>query len=220
MITGIALIVSAITQLGCGISAYHWQMTIYLVWFSSFTHLATLTFIRGYLYRNSPMRWWRIFFMTALIGLLVAALVPTGNGNWLPADQPDMTGMPAWCLFRYPHGRPNVTSLTTMLFSILVLCISYTTRAIKLFKWSSKYTRLVFRIKPGNAVKGHLQRLYVGSQRTRSKKWILSIPYYIILAVFLVVRSWLDFLESMLWEVCTPHSRTQILALALIINHR
>jgi carbon starvation protein CstA len=144
MITGIALMVSAITQLRCGISAYHWQITIYLVWFSSFTHLATLTFLRGYLHENLPLRWCRLFFMTALIGLLTAALVPTRHGDWLPNDQSAMNGMPALCMFDYPQSRPESASLTTMLFSILVLSISYTTRAIKLFKWSSEASRSFF----------------------------------------------------------------------------
>jgi len=144
MITGIALMVSAITQLRCGISVYHWQITIYLVWFSSFTHLATLTILRGYLHENLPLRWCRLFFMTALIGLLTAALVPTRHGDWLPNDQSAMNGMPALCMFDYPQSRPESASLTTMLFSILVLSISYTTRAIKLFKWSSEASRSFF----------------------------------------------------------------------------
>jgi carbon starvation protein CstA len=144
MITGIALMVSAITQLRCGISAYHWQITIYLVWFSSFTHLATLAFLRGYLHENSPLRWWRLFFMTALIGLLTAALVPTRRGDWLPDDQPAMSGTPALCMFDYSRSPPESASWITMLFSILVLSISYTTRAIKLFKWSSEASRSFF----------------------------------------------------------------------------
>ncbi|KUJ08103.1 uncharacterized protein LY89DRAFT_789336 [Mollisia scopiformis] len=201
IITGIALMVSAITRLRCGISAYHWQITIYLVWFSSFTHLATLTFLRGYLHENSPMRVWRFCFMNILILLLLAALVPTGNRNWLPDEGPDLTGSPAWCLFKYHSRGVNVTSFTTMLFSVLVLCISYATRAIKLFQWSSKYSRLILRTKPGNVLKSHIQKLYRGRENAKTKRWIFSIPYNILSAVLLVVRSWMDVLESMLWEI-------------------
>jgi hypothetical protein len=139
--------------------------------------------------------------MTALIGLLTAALVPTRHGDWLPNDQSAMNGMPALCMFDYPQSRPESASLTTMLFSILVLSISYTTRAIKLFKWSSEASRRIFRTIPGNALKKHLGELYTGSQKTKANKWMISTPYYIILAVFLVMRSWMDFLESMFWEV-------------------
>jgi hypothetical protein len=138
--------------------------------------------------------------MTALIGLLTAALVPTRRGDWLPDDQPAMSGMPALCMFDL-RSRPESTSLITMLFSILVLSISYTTRAIKLFKWSSEASRRIFRTIPGNALKKHLRILYTGSQKIKANKWMFSGPYYIILAVFLVIRSWMDFLESTFWEV-------------------
>jgi hypothetical protein len=89
-----------------------------------------------------------------------------------------------------------------MFFSIMVLSTSYTVRAIKLFKWSSKFSRLYLRTKPGNLVKRHLEKLYVGSQNTKTRKWIICVPYYVVLSILLIVRSWLDLLESMFWEVC------------------
>ncbi|KFY18027.1 hypothetical protein V492_00192 [Pseudogymnoascus sp. VKM F-4246] len=175
MVTGTALLLSATTQLKCGISAYHWQTMIYFVWFSSFTHLATLTVLRGYLYENPSMRLWRLFFMTILILLLIAALTPTGNVNW------DVGSVPASCFFRYSLTSNISDNLTSMIFSVLVLWISYTTRAIKLFERSS--------------------RLHVSLQNAGAHRWILSIPYYVILSTLLVVRSWLDLLESMFWEI-------------------
>jgi len=138
--------------------------------------------------------------MTALLALLVAALIPTGNDDWLPSNEPGKTGMPALCLFRYPPHE-GLAARITMLFSVFFLCVSYTVRAIKLFEWSSKYSRLYLRTKPGDLVKSHLEKLYSGVQSTKTRKWIICIPYYVILSVFLVVRSWLDLLESMFWEV-------------------
>ena len=41
--TGIALLASGYAQLSSSISNYHWQMLVYLAWFSSLTHLTTLT---------------------------------------------------------------------------------------------------------------------------------------------------------------------------------
>jgi hypothetical protein len=122
-------------------------------------------------------------------------------GDWLPDDQPAMSGTPALCMFDYSRSPPESVSWITMLFSILVLSISYTTRAIKLFKWSSETSRSFFPTTPGNALKKHLGFLYTGSQKTKANKWILSTPYYVILAAFLVIRSWMDFLESVFWEV-------------------
>jgi hypothetical protein len=204
IITGIALLGSGFSQLRCGISAYHWQITIYLVWFSSFTHLATLTFLRRYLYENVPLRSWRLGLMTILIASLVIALIPTGNDTWL--TNTDYAGIPAWCLFSYSSNDPPNTSDSSPLegsmeLSILILVFSYAIRAIKMFRWSSMQSRLYLRTKPGNAITKHLDKLYTGSQNTKTKKWIFLVPYYIILSILLVVRSWLNVFESMMFEV-------------------
>ena len=45
VVTGIGLLASADAQLNRGIQTYHWQMLVYLVWFSSLTHLTILTVI-------------------------------------------------------------------------------------------------------------------------------------------------------------------------------
>jgi hypothetical protein len=205
IITGIALLGSGFSQLRCGISAYHWQITIYLVWFSSFTHLATLTFLRRYLYENVPLRSWRLGLMTVLIASLVIALIPTGNPVWLPES--NFAGIPAWCLFNYSDhdfADPWYHTLDpngSVVLSILVLVFSYAARAIKMFRWSSIQSRLYLRTKPGNTITKHLDKLYTGSQNTRTKTWVFLIPYYIILSILLVVRSWFDLFESMMFEV-------------------
>ncbi|PVH77883.1 hypothetical protein DL98DRAFT_534304 [Cadophora sp. DSE1049] len=105
LIGGLAMLVSGFLQLNSKISSYHWQMTIYLVWFSTFTHLATLTMLRRYMRDNPILRLFRLFFMTALIALLITALVPTASGAWLYWDVGDdgedvvNTGMPALCFY-------------------------------------------------------------------------------------------------------------------------
>lgn len=214
MITGIALLGSGFSQLKCGISAYHWQIIIYLVWFSSFTHLATLTFLRRYLYENVPLRSWRLAFMTTLIFCLIGALIPTVNQAWLTAS--DYAGIPAWCLFRHstddpPDPNDNGSGhWESMALSVFVLVFSYATRAIKLFRWSSKKSRLYLRTKPGKAITKHLDKLYTGSQNTTTKEWIFLVPYYIILSTLLVVRSWFDLFESMIFEVSGYVACTEI----------
>jgi hypothetical protein len=142
--------------------------------------------------------------MTILIASLAIALIPTGNQAWL--TDTDYAGIPAWCLFNYSNDLEDPSysggGLSgPMELSILVLVFSYATRAIKMFHWSSIQSRLYLRTKPGNAITKHLDKLYTGSQNTRTKKWIFLIPYYIILSILLVVRSWLDLFESMMFEV-------------------
>ena len=52
LVTGIALLASGFSQLHCGISAYHWQILVYLAWFCALTHLSTLTLMRDYFREN------------------------------------------------------------------------------------------------------------------------------------------------------------------------
>lgn len=143
MITGIALLASGVSQLGCSISTFHWQIVVYLVWYSSFTHMATLTILRRYLRDNKPMRLWRLILMFLIIAGLCAALIPTGNGLWLPDPVENLVlsgtstipysyvGMPAVCFFKF--RVTNDRQLSSMIISILVLVTSYIFRAIKLF---------------------------------------------------------------------------------------
>ncbi len=83
LVTGIALLVSGYAQLQYGIPAYHWQIIVYLAWFSSLTHLITLTLLRQYFRDNPAIRSWRAFFMFATVIMHGAALSPTGDSLWL-----------------------------------------------------------------------------------------------------------------------------------------
>lgn len=83
ILTGISILISAYVQLGCGISIYHWQIVVYLAWFSSFTHLTTLTFLRRYLQERPALRTWRLLAMSLMLVLLSLALLPTGRSEWL-----------------------------------------------------------------------------------------------------------------------------------------
>lgn len=55
ILTGISILISGYAQLECGLSCYHWQVLVYLAWFSSLTHLSCLTLLRNYLCQ-SPRR--------------------------------------------------------------------------------------------------------------------------------------------------------------------
>jgi hypothetical protein len=79
IVTGLAILVSGFTQLPCGISVYHWQVLVYLAWFSNLTHLSCLTFLRKYLHEHPGQRRWRLAAMGILVILLIIALIPTGN---------------------------------------------------------------------------------------------------------------------------------------------
>ncbi|TQV90780.1 Glycosyl transferase, family 25 [Cordyceps javanica] len=93
ILTGYSILISGYLQLYCGLSAYHWQMLVYLAWFSSLTHLSCLTFLRSYLYHRRVERTWRLIAMGLLVAMLVFALIPTGNYSWKSDASIDDTQM-------------------------------------------------------------------------------------------------------------------------------
>ncbi|KAL8677607.1 MAG: hypothetical protein Q9186_005990, partial [Xanthomendoza sp. 1 TL-2023] len=85
-VTGIALLSSAFAQLHANpaFSSYHWQIVVYLPWFSSLTHLTTLTVLRQYFRDNHAARLWRALLMLVTVAMLGTALLPTGDHLWFP----------------------------------------------------------------------------------------------------------------------------------------
>ena len=135
LVTGLAILGSALAQLNRGISSYHWQIIVYLAWFSSFTHLSLLTVLRAYFHEHAGIRNWRLALMTATIALLTAVLIPTGVSRW---QYSSLLGVPAICYF-YKLKTKNAfnfefgsTEAISMLVSIFILIFSSLTRAIKL----------------------------------------------------------------------------------------
>ena len=180
LVTGIALLASGYSQLKCGISSYHWQILVYLAWFSSITHLTTLTLLQDYFHYNPSIRNWRVFFMLVVFVMLGASLLPTGNAVWLDSQS---SGLPAICYFyalsrrgRYyvpqleaskVYHSPDMSTIwpnssfyklkfsptTSMTISIVYLCLGYLTRTVKLSRTGPNLARLWLRTKPGNVIK-------------------------------------------------------------------
>lgn len=95
VITGISMIVGGLTQLQAGIQIYHWESVVNLAWFSTITHLLTLTILRDEVRLNKPIRVFRILGMGILLVFLIYALIPIGffYNSKLPRN------FPAWCLY-------------------------------------------------------------------------------------------------------------------------
>lgn len=125
MLTGIGVLVSAYGSLHTGISAYHWQIAVFLAWFANLTHQSGLI-LREHLDRpgRTLERRSHAIMMTVLLLLLAAAIVPTAYFNWLSDDNPSApeTKSYAWCCFHVPIAnelyrlaaeRKNDTSMGT-----------------------------------------------------------------------------------------------------------
>lgn len=150
ILSGLAILISGFIAMPCGLSAFHWQIIVYLAWFSSLTHLAVLTFLRQRLYHWRPMRAWRLIAMAALMILLMVALVPTAKVEWPLAGvfespvvimnstsvSPDQIFAPnryAVCSFKGMSGVDRA-SLASAVISMLVIFSGFITRVIKLHR--------------------------------------------------------------------------------------
>ncbi|KAI9694682.1 MAG: hypothetical protein M1822_000298 [Bathelium mastoideum] len=147
ILTGISILISGFAQLLCGLSCWHWQLLVYLAWFSSLTHLACLTFLRNYLYDNPGERSWRLVSMGILATLLVFALVPTGNYDWVSGfdldadvydddDEPPLPPDYAICHIKKTKTADSLT-FASMIVSVLLVAIGFVSRVIRLHKMLS-----------------------------------------------------------------------------------
>lgn len=112
-------------QLSCGLSLYHWQTVVNLAWFSTLTHLTTLTSLRQYFHCRRVLVICRLITMGVVIILLSVAFLPTGHA-WQPdydafhtsADPTKdpfkyLMSTPAHCLFSRSSTRLVIQDLDT-----------------------------------------------------------------------------------------------------------
>ena len=208
IVTGIALLLSGYVQLACGLSVYHWQMIIYLAWFSSLTHLTTLTILRQYFRDNPEARLWRAILMLIMVTMLGIALLPSGDIWWL-GDFYEVGRLPALCYFkrliaRSPEERfvPDPVQTGSMVISILVLFSGFLTRLIKLSRHATYLIKLWVRTKPGEILKDALNDSiqHVGRAQA-SSYW--KLKHIVLETTYVFFRALFDIYESTLWEVRT-----------------
>ncbi len=211
LVTGIALLVSGYAQLPCGLSSYHWQMIVYLAWFSSLTHLTTLTVLRQYFRENPAARLWRAVLMLLMVTLLGIALLPTGDGWWIGGGSAydEVAGLPALCYFkrlvaRTPEDRFEIDYVQTpsMIISIMVLFSGYLTRLLKLSKQATAFTKRWIRTKPGGILKDALNDSIERAGRPHANNY-WRLKHLTLETLYILLRASFDIYESTIWEVRT-----------------
>lgn len=211
-ITGIAILVSGYSQFACGLAIYHWQVPVDLAWFSSITHLTTLTCLRRYFYHRPTLKIWRILLMGVTVAMLACAIGSTG---FLGISNLSLS-YPAWCLYHpnlveepgnrksfygdlYYHN--NYVAITESFLSV-----SYVTRLIQLFPTGHSWMRTTLRATPSNLFKRMLLMLRGKAIHSRRKScktfWVFA--YKLLLSVYCLLKATADLYASMLWEVLSP----------------
>ena len=225
-VTGIALLGSGFAQLNGGIESYHWQVLVYLAWFSSLTHLTTLTILRQYFRDNHVARFWRCIVMLITVIMLGVAILPTGDGLWFTSaftsdfsDPVLSPSVPAVCFFKRiassePHKRFDSKSLATysMIISLFVLVSGYVVRLVKLSTRATDFSTNWIMTKPSrilHSMRSHVLQCIKRSVPNLSKlHWILG--YLVIETSYVLLAASLDIYTSMLWEVCSIPCSTSI----------
>ena len=210
LVTGLAILGSGFTQLFNKVSSYHWSIIVYLAFYSSITHLTTLTVLRQYFRDHAGIRNWRLALMLVTGSMLLGALVPTGVNGWLSSSSRGrfLGGIPAICYYEALSSKGSFsiesTEGFTTVISILILGFGFFTRALRLSAKASKITHRMLSDTPGNWLRKLLGILHLRADKSRNCFYLRLIwqsLYLILLAIYLDLRAIRDVFESMLWEV-------------------
>ena len=199
LVTGIAILAGAFSQLRCGIQVYSWQIIVYLAWFSSCTHMSTLTVLRSYFREHRVLRISRLIGMLITVVMLIVALVPTASPNWEYSQSARFSAVPALCYYKwitsepfisgafYPEDKPYLAFNGAI--SICYLGISYSIRALKLSKTGSKWVRDWLRTKPSEVTQNCLRQLNDFSRDGKFRlTWTLAYEALLICFVYCVLQ--------------------------------
>ncbi|KAL3295299.1 hypothetical protein RB213_005373 [Colletotrichum asianum] len=215
IVTGIGILVSGYMLLKCGLDACHWQIVVYLAWFSTVTHLSGLNILRGLLNTTPWAKYVRASLMLALLVLVVVGLLPTGFFNSANFSSQ------AICYFNqgygyWRHGGTDNKSWVSrdpvkttaewqaMAMSVILLIFGFVSRSFKLFRPLS----IAFRVQIRSPISRLAQKtlLRLGEPRsTISLGWRDRLKMSIVtrpaLATFLMVRLSCDLFGSTIFEV-------------------
>lgn len=217
-VTGISILASGYSQLKCGLSVYHWVTIVNLAWFSSLTHLTTLTVLRKYFQTRPALRLWRLIGMGATVVMLGVALGSTGfttdNHSDLPAN------FPAWCLYHPQLAETYLFSYNTtyIVIAMCILTVSFLTRVILLSQRASVKMKGAFRTYPSNILKSlsaglknrsdqspshDSSTLFVRSLSAKGLHFFWLAMHIVIFSFYCLLKAAADLYGSMLWEVCS-----------------
>lgn len=205
LVTGTGILASAFPQLHTKLPSYYWQMVVYEAWFSSHTHLATLTLLRQHLQERPAIRSWRVILMVLTVLMLAAALLPAGDRYWMVDDAGHFIGgVPEICHYRRMSHPNNFTILRTpgfiMFASMCLLFFGYSSRILKISTSATAFWRREMRTKPGNFLRDRRDKARSHLTATPPPLW--SRLRYLFLEVVVVLGvAVFDTFESMLWEI-------------------
>lgn len=236
--TGISVLISGFVLLFRGIQAYHWQLIVYVAWFSSITHLSAMTVLRSYLRERRVETSIRFGFMICLLIMLMIAFIPTAFFDWHDSSMNFCSAAeacsPAICFFDITNARklsaltyefcgpttpPSNPAGQAMVMSLVLLTFGSVSRSVKLFETLSTTLRVYFR-RPVSKLAQRVLVCLSGSLKAETALgstenesiWghhsYLKVLRQPCVAAFLSFRITADLIGSMLAEVRRSFLRT------------
>ncbi|KAH0434143.1 hypothetical protein CcaCcLH18_05467 [Colletotrichum camelliae] len=215
VVTGLGILISGFVLLRCGLDAIHWQIAVFLAWFSTVTHLSGLTVLRTHLNTYVWSKHLRFSLMFLLLILLLVGIVPTGffslrNKNF---------SSPAVCYFDLKYGfwrfketlsesdfpemqLERTPAYQAMVYSMVLLVLGFGTRSMKLLHPLSRTFKLTVRQPMSRRVRRLLTN-FANTTASSQRRQILKTELILkpALAGFFMVRLTSDFFSSCLFEV-------------------
>ena len=202
IVTGLSILISGYVTLGAGLSIYHWQVIVYLAYFSTLTHMGCLTFLRSYLYHHPGQRIWRVWSMVVTAIMLVVAIVPTGSFVWTDKHKTPTVGSQAKCYFRNRFYDSQNMDFWSMLTSVFLISVSFATRVCRAYEFISEGIVKTIRTKLSGTLRSGLRKIYVWCDVANHPRGLKrTIIYHPLLAAFISIRTIADLYSSAFIEV-------------------
>ncbi|KAL3295306.1 hypothetical protein RB213_005380 [Colletotrichum asianum] len=216
VVTGLGILISGFVLLRCGLDAIHWQIAVFLAWFSTVTHLSGLEVLRTHLNTYVWSKHLRFSLMSLLLILLLVGIVPTGffslrNKNF---------SSPAVCYFDLNYGfwrfketlgqsdfpemqLERTPAYQAMVYSMVLLVLGFGTRSMKLLHPLSRTFKLNVRQPISSRVRRLLAAFAANTMASSERSKLLKTELILkpALAGFFMVRLTFDFFSSSLFEV-------------------
>lgn len=163
LLTEISMIIGDLSQLEWGLPVYHFQTVGNLAWFSTMSHILTLTVLREKVQQNQALKIFRIGLMGVLVVMLICVMAPVGYLQEAFSDTPIPSEFPAWCLYHPSikwYGNNGVGEIIKGIagynviysaFTIFIILYGYFSRVFLLFPrtMSGLLFHTILRIPPG-----------------------------------------------------------------------
>ncbi|KAF2019817.1 hypothetical protein BU24DRAFT_459446 [Aaosphaeria arxii CBS 175.79] len=211
LLVGLSLVFSGYIQLRCGLTAYHWQQLLHLVWLTSVTHFSCLTFLRGHLQQHPFKRTWRLILMTTLVIALVVGLSSTSyytfTNTLISWEGENYRPEPSDYAICYMNGAERVVvydggkSRQYMIFSNVLIVFGLFVRLVRSYEFPVMFL-LHRRQELGDALNQMLRKMAMTCDRHKLlADFAVAFLYIPCASVIVLISTLLDLGVSMLFEV-------------------